>query len=188
MVRSVALAASLSILAGGCQSSSVHAHKPLPPADFGSDADSQMEFWHALGEKKITTNDEAFHGVLLFLDGTDANADYKARVQAMKARHLLPPKFDEPADAAVGRGILAVTLVQALHIKGGLMLTVLGPTPRYALRELVFQGLYPLSSENQTFSGTEFLGVIGKMEDYQKTRTPTGLPPATNRPERPIQT
>ena len=28
--------------------------------------------------------------------------------------------------------------------------------------------LYPASSPNQTFSGTEFLGIIGKLEDYQR--------------------
>jgi hypothetical protein len=28
--------------------------------------------------------------------------------------------------------------------------------------------LYPQSSPNQTFSGTELVGVIGKLEDYQR--------------------
>jgi hypothetical protein len=43
-----------------------------------------------------------------------------------------------------------------------------GPTPRYATRELVYLDLYPPSGPNQTFSGTEFLGIMGKIEDYQR--------------------
>lgn len=170
----------------GCQSA--HVRKPLPAAVYGSDADAQMEFWHSLADQKVTTNNAAFHGVLLFLDNADPSADYNARVAALKARHLLPAGFDRAADEAVLRGTLAVTLVQSLHIKGGLMLTAFGPTTRYCLRELEYQGLYPVSSENQTFSGAEFLGVIGKMDDYQKSHKPTGLPPTTVQPTRNAQT
>ena len=37
----------------------------------GSDADAQMEFWHTLASRNLTSNDEAFHGLLLFLDAED---------------------------------------------------------------------------------------------------------------------
>ena len=97
----------------------------------------------------------------------DPAKDYPGRVKVLKDRKLIPTDFNRPADEAVTRGVLAVPLVQALHIKGGLTMRLIGPHPRYALRELVFMGLYPISSPNQTFSGTEFVGVIGKIEDYQ---------------------
>ena len=146
---------------------------------FSNEPDAQMDFWHALAQQKVTDNDEAFHGLLLFLDASDPNPDYASRVKALEGRRLLPADFADPADQAVTRGVLAVALVKALHIDGGLALHLFGPTQRYAVRELVFQGLYPPSSENQTFNGTEFLGIIGKMEDYQKARRPLpgGLAP-----------
>jgi hypothetical protein len=81
---------------------------------------------------------------------------------------MLAKSFNQPAEQAVQRGTLAVALVKALDIKGGVMLRLLGPTQRYAVRELVFMELYPPSSPNQTFSGVEFLGIIAKAEDYQR--------------------
>jgi hypothetical protein len=135
------------------------------PAD---PVEAQMEFWHQLAERPLTSNDDALHGLLLYLDGEDPHADYAGRVATLKSRGLLPEDFAAPADEAVQRGVLAVALVQAIDEKGGLMLRLLGPTPRYATRELYYKGLYPPSTPRQTFSGAEFVGIIGRIEDYQR--------------------
>ena len=46
---------------------------------------------------------------------------------------------------------------------------VFGPSPRYAVKEVVDADIFPPSSPQQTFGGSEFVGVIGKLEDYQGT-------------------
>jgi len=150
----------------GCQTARVN--EPLTQKLGASDPDTQIEFWHELAARPVTSNDEAFHGLLMFLDSDDPADDYTGRVKALKSRRMLPGGFDQPAEQAVERGTLAVAIVKALDIKGGLALRLLGPTPRYAVRELVYMELYPPSSPNQTFSGAEFLGIIGKVEDYQR--------------------
>src|SRR5207237_1202942 len=137
-------------LASGCQTARVE--RPLTRELGGNDPNQQLEFWHRLAEQSVTSNDDAFHGLLLFLDGDDPAADYAGRVRTLQSRGLLP-SFNQPAEQAVQRGTLAVALVKALDIKGGVMLRLLGPTPRYAVRELVFMELYPPSSPSQTFSG-----------------------------------
>jgi hypothetical protein len=142
--------------------------QPLTHELGGNDPNEQLEFWHRLAVQPVTSNDDAFHGLLLYLDGDDPAPDYAGRLQALKSRKMLPAGFNQPAEQAVERGTLAVALVKALDIKGGLMLRLLGPNPRYAVRELVFMELYPQSSPRQTFSGAEFLGIIGKVEDYQR--------------------
>jgi hypothetical protein len=38
------------------------------------------------------------------------------------------------------------------------------------VRELQYVGVYPASSPQQTFSGPEFIGIIGRAEDYQRAR------------------
>lgn len=154
------------LLLAGCQTARVE--QPLTMELGGNDPDAQLEFWHRLAEEPVTSNDDAFHGLLLFLDGEDPAADYAGRVAALKDRRMLPPGFGEPAEQAVRRGTLAVALVRALNIRGGILMTLTGAHPRYAVRELQYVGLYPPSSENQTFNGSEFLGVIGKAEDYQR--------------------
>jgi hypothetical protein len=157
---------------GGCRSAT---GEPLPHELAGSDPDSQIAFWHALPTRKAVTNDEGLHALLLFIDSQDAAADYAGRVQTLKARRMLPHSFQGSADDAVKRGTVAVVLVRALSIHGGLTLMVLGPEPRYAVRELVYAGVYPPSSPQQDFSGPEFLGIIGRAEDYQ--RRPHGASP-----------
>jgi hypothetical protein len=149
----------------GCHTATVT--KPLALALYADDADAQMDFWHTLATRKLASNNEAFHGLLLYLDGKDPAENYQQRVQILKSRHLLAAKFNEPADVAVTRGTLSVPIIKTLKIKGGLMRLVLPDDERYATRELQYQGVYPVSSPNQLFSGTEFVGVIGKLDDYQ---------------------
>jgi hypothetical protein len=150
----------------GCHSAKVA--EPLTAKLGGNDADAQMEFWHTLAERNLTSNDEAFHGVLLYLGDQDPATDYAGRVGALKSRGLLDANFNQPADQAIERGILAQVLVRALKIKGGVFQRLTHDHPRYAVRELMYMDLYPPSSPNQTFSGTEFLGIIGRIEDHQR--------------------
>lgn len=167
----------------GCQTARVE--RPLTAELGGSDEETQLEFWHTLAQQPVTSNDDAFHGLLLFLDGTDPAADYAGRVAALRERRLLRRDFDAPAEQAVDRGTLAVALARALDIRGGAVMALTGATPRYATKELVFLGIFPPSSPNQTFSGTEYLGIIGKAEDHQRaTGAGTSRPLETIAPER----
>jgi hypothetical protein len=176
MMRSFRITALVAATAGitGCQTARVA--DPLTRSMGGSDPDQQMQFLHTLADRHIASNDEAFHGLILFLDGNDPAADYPARVVALRARGMLPTGFDESADHAVERGTLAVALVKALSIKGGLTMRVLGPTPRYAVHELQYLDIYPPSSPNQTFKGSEFLSILSKAEDYQKNHGTQAAP------------
>jgi len=149
----------------GCHTAKVA--QPLTGKLAGNDPDSQLEFWHTLATRPVTSNDEAFHGLLLYTNGEDPAKDYPGRVAVLKQRKMLPGNFDRPADEAVQRGPLAQAICKALDIKGGLMLRMTG-AQRYAVRELQFLELYPPSGPNQTYSGSEFLGIIGRMEDYQR--------------------
>ena len=164
------LALAILALLPGCQSARVA--DPLTRTVGGNDADQQLAFWHGLADRPVTSNDEAFHGLLMFAnDGDDPAGDYPGRVAALKARGMLPASFDQPADQSVDRGTVAVALTKVLNIRGGVIMRVLGPSPRYAVRELQYLNLYPPSSQNQTFSGSEFLGIIGKAEEYQNVGT-----------------
>ncbi len=154
---------------GGCQSA--HVSQPLTKNLGGDQPKSQLEFWHQLARRPLTSNDEAFHGLLLFADGKDPAANYNQRVDALKARKMIAGDFHGTADDAIDHGTLSVALVQILHLSGGVTMSVLGPTPRYATRTLQFNGLYPGGSPNQTVSGSEFVGIIGKAEDFQHADT-----------------
>ena len=156
----------LASLAAGCGAAPVAA--PLSAELAKDDPDAQMEFWHTLPERRVASNDEAFHALLLFVDGSDAAPDYEGRVRTLKDRKMLPADFNGAQAAAVKRGTIAVVIARALEIKGGLSMRLFGPTSRYAVRELQYMNLFPQSSPQQTFSGQELLGIIGRAEDYQR--------------------
>ena len=164
-------------LLSGCHIAPTHVPDSLTAEFGGSDLDAQMEFWHQLAEKPFTSNDDAFHGLLLYMDGKDDAETYDARVANLRSRNMLPKGFDEPGDVAVNRGTLAVAIMRLTGIKGGVTTRVFGASPRYAVRELMFAGLYPNSSPNQTFSGSEYVGIIGRVEDYQRGN-PADVPAA----------
>lgn len=131
-------------------------------------ADLGVDFWYALARKRNVTNDEATRALLSHLDDAAAHADYPARIERLKARRLLPTDFSAGAEANVRRGDLAVALCRALKIDGGLTARIAGLTPRYATRALVFEGIYPESTPNQSFTGAEFVGVIGALDDRRR--------------------
>jgi len=170
----------LAVLSGGLLAGCAPAHVPEPvTVKYGANDDNaQFEFWRQLSERPLTSNDEAFHGLLLYLYQKDPVSDYAGRVRLLKDRAMLPASFDRPGDEAVSRGVLAVAVARVLKIRGGLMMHLTGNNPRYSLLELQDMELFPPSSENQTFSGGEFVGIIGKMEDYQ--HGDTGNLPATD--------
>ena len=167
-MRSSVIAITCVLLIGGCKSAQVS--DPLMVDLAGNDPESQMEFWYQLGDRRLVSNDAAFHALLLFLENEDPVQTYEARVEVLKSRGMLPLNFDRPADDAVHRGNLAVAICRILEIKGGGVMRVFKPSRRYAVRELVYLGIYPLSSPYQTFSGGDFVALIGRMEDIQRAR------------------
>ncbi len=148
----------------GCATAKVD--HPVVATLGADDSDTQIDFWHTLATKTVACNDDAFHALLLDVDGTDPNTNYDARVGVLKSRQWIPGSFNRPADESVTRGVFAVAMCKIAGIKGGLVMHVIGPNERYCLRELQYENLLPQSSPNQTFSGTELVGVIGRLEDY----------------------
>jgi hypothetical protein len=184
-MRSKVAVALLLLALVGCQAP--RKGEALPKALAGSDPDAQVNFWHALTDQPVASNDEAFHGLLLYSDGKDECPDYADRVALLKQKKWLPAGWYEPAVDGVRRGTVAVALVKILHDKGGVTMHIVGPIPRYAVRELMFLNVYPPSTPNQSFSGNEFVGIIGRVEDYQRGN-PANVPAAVmpnemNKPE-----
>jgi hypothetical protein len=168
-MKTVAALLALAILAG-CHSATVTSS--VTTKFSANDSDSQMSFWHELADRPVTSNDDAFHALLLYADGHDDSKTYDDRVATLKARGFLAQRFSEPSNSAIERGVLAVAIVKMVGIKGGWVMHVfgpiLGPTERYSVKELVYDGIYPPSSPQQTFSGAEFVGIMGKLDDYQR--------------------
>ncbi|QNN23446.1 hypothetical protein HED60_14565 [Planctomycetales bacterium ZRK34] len=150
----------------GCQRTIVEDELAVNYA--ADDVDAELNFWHGLADKPITSNDEALHGLILLAEGKDAAQSYDQRIQWLKQRNWIEGSFDRPADEAVTRGTVARVMCHILGIDGGLTMRVLGAHPRYATRELVYLNILPPSSEQQGMSGIQFMGMVSRAEAYKE--------------------
>ncbi|MFN4241681.1 MAG: hypothetical protein ACK4PI_00430 [Tepidisphaerales bacterium] len=138
-------------------------------------AENLTAFWFDLAASARVTNDQATRAILLHLDDPAALSDYATRVARLKERRMLPRDFNAPPQATARRGDVAVAVCRILGLRGGLTFRLLPDNPRYAVRTLTFEGIYPDSSPQQGFTGSAFVGVIGAVDDRRRGN-PADLP------------
>ena len=97
----------------------------------------------------------------------DAPAEGDARKAAVD-RGLADPAWEIAEGAPVDKGTIAYMLVKALGIKGGLTMSVFGPSRRYAFRELVFLRIMKGGTPGEYITGRELIDVLAAAEIYQR--------------------
>jgi len=150
--------------AGGCERSRVES----AAVDRFPRGSQELDFLDALSRQVVVTNGDALHGLISFADGTDLSSTYSGRVEIAKRRGWLPSGWDRPAAESAQIGWMAVAACRILDVKGGMTMRLLGPTPRYATKELVFMDVLPLRTENQALSGQEFVDFLNRLNRFQR--------------------
>lgn len=142
----------------------------------------EQAFWTDLETRRVVTNNDALHGFFITADGADPHATYEDRLLAARERGWIREAFEpasRPANESATVGDLSVLACRIANVKGGLTMRLLGPTPRYAAKELVYMGVLPDRGENQSMSGLEFIDFVARVQDLAR---PPGagivLPPA----------
>ena len=165
----LSLAMMLCMLAG-CETT--RRASPLVTEYDEQNTEAELDFWHGLAGEPVTTNNDAFHGLIEFDQGTDPHRTYEDRVAWLTDQGLLDPNFKGEADEAVTRGTVAPILMKMLEIDGGVTwravdgLNLDGLKPRYATRELVYLQIMRRGSDQQGLSGIQFVGLIGRAHDF----------------------
>lgn len=131
-----------------------------------SDPASDLEFLSQFADRGAVSNDEGLHALIIFAAGSDVQTSYVGRVGFAKQQGWLPASWNEAGSLAMRRGTIAPALAQLCKIRGGVMMRTLGPTERYASRELAYLGILTPGSEQQTMTGREFMSILGKAQDY----------------------
>ena len=136
-------------------------------AQFPTDADT-LDYWDTLELQPVTTNDDALHGLLLFVNTQPPATTWDERVAAAEALGWLEPGKNalEPLESAQ-MGLVAVCLCHAIDVQGGLSMRIWGRVPRYCTRELVHMGLIPGITEHEALTGAEFIALLGAVEQRQ---------------------
>lgn len=157
----------------GCQRATVeHPAIQQYPA-----ATQELDYLDALNGQVVVTNDDAMHGLILFADGSDLSTDYAGRVKVAKEKGWVSEGWDRPANESATVGWMAVAGCKITGIEGGLSMRLFGPTPRYATRELIYQGVLPLRTDNQSLSGAEFVDYLNRLGRIQRYGKAVALQP-----------
>lgn len=133
-------------------------------------AEETLDYWDALETQSITTNNDALHGLILFVDGDEGLLEtYPERVARARELGWMGPDGQAPAanDSATV-GLMAVAGCHILDIQGGLSMAIWGRTSRYSLRELVHISVLPGIGEHEALSGAEFIAYIDALEQRQR--------------------
>ncbi|MBM4112542.1 MAG: hypothetical protein FJ253_04075 [Phycisphaerae bacterium] len=156
---SPALALLLAISLGACQRQMLESSA----VDKYPSGDDELDYLSQVNDMTAVTNNDALHGLLLFADGADPFTTYEERVEGAKSRRWMPSGFDAPANESATVGWMAMAGCQICNIKGGVTMHLLGPTPRYCTKELVFMQVIPLRTENQSLTGAEFTDYLNRL-------------------------
>ncbi|HWB18744.1 MAG TPA: hypothetical protein VG711_00465 [Phycisphaerales bacterium] len=136
--------------------------------DSAAGPNADLDFWDKLQTDRTVTNHDALHALILLADGEDHSTSFQERVDVAKKKNWISADRQLTANESATVGDISVALCQILDIRGGLTLTLFGPSRRYCTRELVYREVIPARTESQSMSGLELLNLIGNAEDYRK--------------------
>lgn len=131
--------------------------------------DQELDYFAELEEQRVVSNDDALHALLLLAEPGGAYETYEERADAARERGWIEGEAP-PATESARIGMVAVAVCEVLGIEGGLSMHLFGNTPRYATRELIYEGLLPPRTEEQSISGIELVDLIGRVDRRSEAR------------------
>lgn len=129
--------------------------------------DIKNEYFAKLLSKRAADMSDACK-VLVMLMGKDK--DYPgtdAQIAFLKEKGVFPKGIRDKVypGMKLRKGVAAYMFCRAVGIKGGVFLTLLGTTERYAMRELIYEGIMRPGDASDLVTGRELtLMVIGSAE------------------------
>lgn len=162
----IGLASLCLLLSAGCASSEMQVESgelTLPAGE------NSAEFLDRVSAQPTVSQNDAMRGVLFLLDGKDEAESFAQRVSELSARGITAGNWGFSGDKPITRGKLAYMVFQACNMPGGLTLALAGPSQRYCLRELQYQGFLTTGVLYSDVSGMEFVAVITRADAYIET-------------------
>jgi hypothetical protein len=161
-VRSILLILTAACLVGCSAGQIDHPEATLP--EKGSSAAAL----HRISGEKIVNQNDAMHVVLLLAEGEDQAGNFQQRVMKLRDLNIVDMSWHVDAKKPVTRGQVAYMVYQAAKMPGGLTLTVFGPSQRYCLRELQYNGMIDQGGILSPMTGMEMVAVLDRADAYMQ--------------------
>lgn len=119
--------------------------------------------------KKFVYRYDAAKSIVILMGGDDEYISLDSQVAYLKEKRFLPKRFEKTFDPMhpLRKGVAAYLFYKALGIKGGIALHLLGPSERYAFKELVFRGMMSPGHVNDLVSGDEMVLLMNQAFHYK---------------------
>lgn len=135
--------------------------QPLDPID--------LVYFAELMLKKITYRYDISKAIIILMGVENQFIDLGSQITFLKNENILPKKFEKKefdVTKPLRKGLTAYMFCKALKIKGGILLTLFGVNQRYALKELVHQGVMSSGNVKDVVSGEELVLILTRAGNY----------------------
>lgn len=129
-----------------------------------------LEFIHLLAAQPMVTYDQGCRAILLVADGQESAKSFQERVMELESRGAVRGEWELEANNALDRGTLAYMIARTCQVPHGLNTWLSGFSGlgdrRYALKNVVRQGIMPYGLPYQIPTGGEVVAALAKADDY----------------------
>ncbi len=123
----------------------------------------------AMSSRPSVTEAEALEGMLLVLGDQGRKRTFADAVEHLVGQGVVDPKWHHSAEREITKGRVAYMVYQVSKIRGGLTLTLFGPSPRYCLKELQYRGLMSEGLTYTTVTGMEYVAILTRADEQRET-------------------
>ena len=159
-----ALAAATALVGCGPSRLRISDDQAKLPVDDGSAA-----YLDRISSETVVSQNDAFRGILLLLDIGDDDGTFGQRVDILTKAGVVDQSWQFDAGRAISKGQVAYMIYQACGVHGGVILSLTGPSRRYCLRELQYQGFMSEGTMFTTVSGGEYVAVLSRADSCRRT-------------------
>lgn len=126
----------------------------------------QTNFLRDLPDKGVATFEDGCRGIATLLKISLPDPSFEKLAQELLDRKIIRKKWMEKPTSSLTWGQISYMVYTALKIRGGVTITVIGPTERYAYRECIDKGLMPMGNKAQFLTGADLMAILYKAEVY----------------------
>jgi hypothetical protein len=128
----------------------------------------KRDYFAELLSKRVAFFSDACRVLTVLMGVENQYKDFDSQIAFFKERNIIPRRIALECNPAepLCKGLTAYMFCEALGIKGGLWLRLFGMNQRYALRELVFEGIMSPGNINDIVSGKELIFILTQAANY----------------------
>ena len=138
------------------------------PQVSASDASIDFSYFKELLSRRVTFGYDACRVLVVLLGVEQQYRDIDSQISFLKQRNIIPENIAKEfnPNEPLCKGLAAYMFCQALEIKGGIWMRIFGVTQRYALKELVYEGIILPGTVNDIVSGKELILMLTNSAEY----------------------